>query len=160
MPKRCVAYGCGNQLRVYGGPGGALPPPIANNCHTHRCGNYWPWVQVEVQVFSNIFLLLLLLIWVIPLWLLIVWCLMMTNPEVFSPTESEKSSGDCHESDSEPEPPQMSSSSSGSSIVSSTDPCDPSLPLPINPQARDSNTARTTSTKAGEISINSTQWKT
>ena len=60
-------------------------------------------------------------------------------PEVFSPSESDKSAGaDCHDSDSEPEPPQTSSSSSGSSSISSTDPCDPSLPLPINPQARDS----------------------
>ena len=89
-------------------------------------------------------------------------CLMSDDgyPEVFSPSESEKSSGDCHESDSEPEPPQTSSSSSGSSSKSCTDPCDPSLPLPINRQARDSDTARPTSTKAGEISINSTQWKT
>ena len=67
-------------------------------------------------------------------------CLMSDDgyPEVFSPSESEKSSGDCHESDSEPEPPQTSSSSSGSSSKSFTDPCDPSLPLPINRQARDS----------------------
>uniref|UniRef100_A0A1X7TBW2 Uncharacterized protein n=1 Tax=Amphimedon queenslandica TaxID=400682 RepID=A0A1X7TBW2_AMPQE len=73
-------------------------------------------------------------------------------PKALSQSDSEDSSSDSHENDAGASqrrrtavPGDLSSSprasfTSSSSFSNLADPCDPSLPLPVNPQAQDSDT--------------------